>query len=104
MSSLHHVGHAGIANIDRMMEWLGIDVGCRVTTRFDLLFCCALRNCGHRQAHEACARWLKDEHLPLAGPPKFCPNFDILSELFYDPAIGHRTVRAQPVSDGVRSV
>jgi hypothetical protein len=89
MSALSHLGHATV-NIDSMMERLGIDVGCRVTPRFGLLFSCALRNCNRCTAHEACTTWLSDEHVALAGPPKFCPNFDLLSELFYDPGVGHR--------------
>jgi hypothetical protein len=76
-------------NIDTMMERLGIDVGSRVTPRFDLLFSCALRNCGSCTAHKACSQWLATEHNSLAGPPKFCPNFDLLTELFFDPGVGH---------------
>jgi hypothetical protein len=77
-------------NIDNMMERLGIDGGCSVVPRFSLVFSCALRNCGSCTARDACAEWLaKDDD--LFAPPKFCPNFDLLSELLYDPAVGHHT-------------
>jgi hypothetical protein len=78
------------SNIDAMMERLGIDVGCQVAPRFGLLFSCALRTCGRCVAREACSAWLASKHDPFAGPPKFCPNFDVLSELFYDPGAGCR--------------
>ena len=89
---------APMTNIDTMMERLGVDVGCRVTPRFDLLFACALRNCSSCTARKACTGWLAKEHDPLLGPPKFCPNFDLLSELFYDPAVGHRRSSYRPRS------
>ena len=72
-------------NIDTMMERLGIDVGSRAAPRFGLLFSCTLRNCSCCTAYESCSRWLATKHEPLVGPPKFCPNFDLLSELFFDP-------------------
>jgi hypothetical protein len=87
MKSSSRPGYA--INIDMMMERLGIDVGSRAVPRFGLLLSCALRNCSSCTARDACSRWLAHEHDPLTGPPKFCPNFDLLSELFYDPAVGH---------------
>jgi len=80
-------------NIDTMMERLGIDVGSRAAPRFGLLFSCTLRNCSCCTAYESCSRWLATKHEPLVGPPKFCPNFDLLSELFFDPDAGHARSR-----------
>jgi hypothetical protein len=91
MSSSSRLRSTTAANIDSMMERLGIDVGCCVVPRFSLLFSCALRNCGSCTAREACTEWLAKDLDDLLKPPKFCPNFDLLSELLYDPAIGHRT-------------
>jgi hypothetical protein len=87
-----------MTNIDNMMERLGIDVGCKVTPRFELLFACALRNCASCTARTTCTEWLVKERDPLVGPPKFCPNFDLLSELFYDPAVGRRSCSRRPQS------
>jgi len=79
------------ANFDNMMERLGIDGVCCVVPRFSLLFSCALRNCGSCTAREMCTEWLAKDHNDRLAPPKFCPNFDLLSELSYDPAVGHHT-------------
>lgn len=91
MGSSSLLGCRTAPNIDNMMERLGIDLGFRVVPRFGLLFSCALRNCGSCTARKACADWLAQGHDALSGPPKFCPNADLLSELLYDSAIGHRT-------------
>ena len=91
MGNSSRAGRATAASIDNMMERLGIDPGFRVAPRFGLLFCCALRNCGSCAARDACGEWLGKDHDAGLGPPKFCPNSDLLSELLYDPAIGHRT-------------
>jgi hypothetical protein len=77
------------ANIDNMMERLGIDGGCCVVPRFNLLFSCALRNCGSCTVREVCAEWLAKDRVDLFAPPKFCPNFDLLSELLCDPAVDY---------------
>jgi hypothetical protein len=77
-------------NVDNMMERLGIDPGFRVVPRFGLLFTCALRNCGGCAQRRACADWLAQARGTALGPPKFCPNADLLSELLYDSSIGQR--------------
>jgi hypothetical protein len=84
-------GRRTAANIDRMMERLGIDVGYSAAPRFALLSSCAQRNCDACARRAACTRWLAKASDASSGPPKFCPNFDLLSELYYDPAVGHRT-------------
>ena len=85
-----------MTNIDTMMDRLDIDVGCLVTPRFDLLFACMLRNCTCCAARKACTDWLANEQDPLLGPPRFCSNFDLLSQLFYDPGVGHRCSHRPP--------
>jgi hypothetical protein len=91
MSSSRHPKYASAANIDKMMERLGIDVGCQVAPRFGLLFSCALRNCATCKAHERCTEWLSKNADAHGGPPRFCPSFDLLCELFYDTNVGHVT-------------
>jgi hypothetical protein len=83
--------HMTAANIDRMMERLGIDMGCSVAPRFGLLISCTQRNCVSCTARKTCTQWLAKDPDASSGPPKFCPNFDLLCELFYDPAMGHHT-------------
>jgi hypothetical protein len=90
MNLLSPPGNKTAANIDNMMERLGIDLGYRVVPRFGLLFACALRNCGSCTRHKACTEWLANGHDFAIGPPQFCRNFDLLSELLCDPGIGHR--------------
>jgi len=89
MSSSTRPGHTTAANIDPMMERLGIDLGFRVVPRFGLLFACALRNCRSCTARSACADWLTQDRGAQLGPPKFCPNADLWSELLYDSSNGH---------------
>ncbi len=91
MSSSSRSGYATAANVDTMMERLGIDSGCRVAPRFGLAFCCALRTCRACTARAACAEWLAKGPEARFGPPKFCPNNDLLWELLCDPAIGRCT-------------
>ena len=88
MRSSHPPESTIAPNVDNMMERLGIDAGFRVVPRFGLLFCCALRNCGGCTQRRAYANWLAQER--GTGPPKFCPNADLLSELLYDSSIGKR--------------
>lgn len=89
MNSSRRLRSATTANIDNMVERLGIDLGCCVVPRFNLIFSCALRNCGSCTARKACTEWLeKDQDDRL--PPKFCLNFDLLLALLYEPAAGHR--------------
>jgi len=90
MNSSSRHGYKTAANIDNMMDRLGIDVGCRVVPRFGLLFSCALRNCGSCMRRSACTEWLATEHA-VFGPPNFCPNFDLLWELLCDSGIDPRT-------------
>jgi Family of unknown function (DUF6455) len=90
MNTLSQPGCTTAANIDKMMERLGIDPGFRVVPRFGLLFACALRTCGSCAARKACADWTAQDHDPLVAPPRFCPNADLLSELLCDSSIGHR--------------
>jgi hypothetical protein len=87
------LGNMNTATIDNMMRRLGIDVGCRVVPRYGLLFCCALRNCGSCAARAECSDWLKKDDGAAFGPPKFCANADLLSELLCEPAIGRRPHR-----------
>jgi uncharacterized protein DUF6455 len=89
MSPSSRLKSTNAPNIINMMERLGIDVGCCVVPWFNLIFCCALRNCGSCTARDACAEWLAKDRHDLFAPPKFCPNFDLLSELLCDPAVGH---------------
>jgi len=91
MSSSSHAACAPAANVDTMMDRLGIDQGCRVAPRFGLTLCCALRTCSSCTARDACAQWLVSEPELLLGPPAFCPNTDLLWELVCDRAIGRRT-------------
>jgi len=88
MSPSSHATSAPAGNVDRMMDRLGIDSGCRVAPRFGLTFACALRTCGSCPTPEACAQWLAREPGRLAGPPDFCPLADLLWELVCDRAIG----------------
>jgi hypothetical protein len=97
MSSSNHARFATTINIDKMMERLGIDVGCQVAPRFGLLFSCAQRNCTTCRARETCTQWLATEIDGAIAPPKFCPSFDLLCELFYDSGVGHRTRSPNPV-------
>ena len=89
MGASSHAGYA--TNIDRMMERLGIDVGYSAAPRFGLLSCCAQRKCDSCSQHAACTAWLAKDPGARLAPPKFCPNFDVLSELYYDFAVGHHT-------------
>jgi hypothetical protein len=91
MNSSSRLKFTTAANIDNMMERLGIDGGCCVVPRFSLLFSCALRNCGSCTSRGACTEWLAKDHDDLFAPPKFCPNVDLLWELLSDPAVGHYT-------------
>ena len=94
MGSSNHAPYATYTtttNIDRMMERLGIDVGCQVAPRFGLLFSCAERNCATCRARETCTAWLAQDAGAHLAPPKFCPSFDLLCELFYDSGVGHHT-------------
>jgi Family of unknown function (DUF6455) len=91
MSSSSHAACVPAANVDSMMDRLGIDQGCRVAPRFGLTFCCALRTCGACTARDACTQWLAGGPALLPGPPPFCPNGDLLWELVCDPAVGRRT-------------
>ncbi|HEY2134317.1 MAG TPA: DUF6455 family protein, partial [Xanthobacteraceae bacterium] len=75
-------------NMDRMLEHLGIDVGFCVVPRFGLLASCAQRNCDHCSKRATCTEWLATDPDGHAGPPKFCPNFDLLCELYYDSGVG----------------
>jgi hypothetical protein len=84
------LGYTTTGNIDDMVELLGIDAAYRVAPRFGLLSSCVQRNCASCTAREACTQWLGKKRNALLGPPKFCPNFDLWSELFYDPGVGHR--------------
>jgi hypothetical protein len=79
------------ANFDRMMDCLGIDLGCRVAPRFGLLISCMQRNCVSCSARKTCTEWLANDPDASFGPPKFCPGFDLLCELFYDSAAGRHT-------------
>ena len=88
MSSSSHAARVPAANVDIMMDRLGIDQGCRVAPRFGLTFCCALRICSTCTAGDACAQWLASEPARLPGPPAFCPNVDLLWELVCDRAVG----------------
>jgi Family of unknown function (DUF6455) len=90
MSSSSRFRYTSAANLDTMMERLGIDLGCRATPRLGLTFSCALRTCSSCTAREACAEWqAKGPEAPF-GPPEFCPNTDLLWELLCDPAFGRR--------------
>jgi Family of unknown function (DUF6455) len=80
-------------HVDNMMERLGIDPGCCVTPRFGLRFLCALRTCSSCPAPDTCTAWLAEGPRPGIGPPKFCPNADLLWELLSEPAIGRRLHR-----------
>lgn len=91
MGASSHAGRRTAANIDRMMERLGIDVGYSVAPRFGLLSSCAQRNCDACTKRAACAEWLAKDRDADPRPPKFCPNFDVLSELYCDFAVGHHT-------------
>jgi Family of unknown function (DUF6455) len=82
-------GCAPGANIENMMERLGIDAGSRVAPRFGLLFSCALRNCRSCVARTACAEWLAQDSARF-GPPQFCPNADLFWELLHDTSIARR--------------
>jgi hypothetical protein len=62
MKSSGRLGCKTSANIDNMMERLGIDAGYRVVPRFGVLFFCALRNCRSCTAREACTEWLANGH------------------------------------------
>jgi hypothetical protein len=98
MGSSNHAPYAtytACTNIDRMMERLGIDVGCQVAPRFGLLFSCAERNCATCKARETCSAWLAENGGAQVAPPKFCPSFDLLCELFYDSGVGHHSHAAQ---------
>lgn len=95
MTSSSRLGCKTAANICNMMERLGIDEGCRVDPRFGLLFSCALRNCRSCTACDACSEWLANGHDDQSWPPKFCLNFDLLSELLRAPGIGNRTHSAR---------
>jgi len=89
MNSVHPPGQETAANIGNMMERLGIDRGCRVAARFDLLVSCALRTCGSCTRRKACADWLTADRELASRPPQFCPNSDLLWELLCDPGVGH---------------
>ena len=91
MGSSNHERYATTTNIDRMMERLGIDVGCQVAPRFGLLFSCAERNCATCRARERCTAWLAQDAGAQVAPPRFCPSFDLLWELFYDSGVGYHT-------------
>jgi hypothetical protein len=91
MSSSSRAACVPAANVDTMMDRLGIDPGCRVVPRFGLTFCCALRTCSSCTARDACAQWLARAPERLPGPPAFCPNTDLLWEFVCDRAIAHRT-------------
>jgi hypothetical protein len=93
MGASSHAGYGTAANIDRMMERLGIDVGYSAAPRFGLLTSCTQRNCCSCTKHAACTEWLAKNPDPSSGPPKFCPNFDLLCELYYDFAAGHHAHR-----------
>jgi Family of unknown function (DUF6455) len=90
MISAIHPKCATTTNIDRMITRLGIDAGFAVVPRFGLTFSCALRTCRACTAGEACTEWLAKGPDALFGPPKFCPNVNLLWELLCDPAIGCR--------------
>jgi Family of unknown function (DUF6455) len=94
MSASRRAGFPTAANVDDMMERLGIDQGCRVDPHFGLTLCCVLRTCRACTARETCVAWLARHPEPLFGPPDFCPNVDLLWELVCDRAVGRRTPAA----------
>ncbi len=89
MGTSNRPGHRPGANIDRMMDRLGIDGRCSVAPEFGLAFSCALRSCSVCVAHEKCADWLAQESGLLSAPPDFCPNLAVLWDLLCDPAFGY---------------
>jgi hypothetical protein len=84
------MGPSSAANISKMMERLGIDVGYGALPRFGLAFSSARRACNGCTARVSCTGWLEKPRGAAFGPPRFCANVDLLWELICDPSIGTR--------------
>ena len=83
-------GRLGAAvNIGRMMERLGIDPAYGVLPRYGVIFSSAWRTCRRCAGSAECTKWLAETRASAVGPPRFCPNADLLWELLCDPAVGH---------------
>jgi len=83
-------GRFGAAvNIGRMMERLGIDPAYGVLPSYGVIFSSAWRTCRRCAASAECTKWLAETRASAVGPPRFCPNADLLWELLCDPAVGH---------------
>ena len=75
-------GRLGAAvNIGRMMERLGIDPAYGVLPRYGVIFSSAWRTCRRCAASAECTKWLAETRASAVGPPRFCPNADLLWEL-----------------------
>jgi len=68
------------ANVYKMMEQLGIEVGGGVIPRFGLMYASAARTCRKCESVEACTKWL-GTGAATSIAPDFCPNADIFFEL-----------------------
>jgi len=71
------------ANVYRMMEHLGIELGGGVIPRFGLLYASAVRRCQKCESVHACSKWLGAASSTLVAPD-FCPNADIFFELVFE--------------------
>jgi len=95
MCSSSRLEQATAANIGRMMGRLGIDMAYAALPRYGLSFSSVLRACNSCTARAQCAQWMADTRHTAFGPPKFCASADLLWELLWDPAIGHRPQSVQ---------
>jgi hypothetical protein len=75
--------HSGCANIYRMMERLGVEVGGGIIPRYSLTYAAALHRCETCQCVAQCSKWLAADTASTL-PPAFCPGADILFELAFD--------------------
>jgi hypothetical protein len=71
------------ANVYKMMEQIGIELGGGVIPRFSLMYASAVRTCLKCESVDACSKWLGAASATSVAPD-FCPNADIFFELEFD--------------------
>jgi hypothetical protein len=87
MTSLSRLGRKTAANIDKMIERPGIDLGYRAVPRFGLLFSCALRNCGFCTRRVTCTECLTKDPIMCLGHRNFVHTLICYSNFFAIPAL-----------------
>lgn len=66
-----------------LSQQIGIDPGCAIDCRTELIFSLAHERCGACTAREKCREVLAESDTPLYSIALFCPNTEVLVDLLF---------------------